>query len=224
MKTKIYYHFVKTKDRISKKEEKLLIQKIKYHAGKAGSILNVSVINITIYLNPEFTIPETGEGGYAPSKDWFHLYIDPTRNKSELNKIINNIIPATVYHEVNHISRWENTGYGSSLFDAIVTEGLATVFADEQWEKYKAPWNNYSKKEIVKLINLLKKRKKSNDKNYNHDEWFYGTGELPRWTGYKLGSYIIKSFRNNNMEWKEILKLSTKEILKKSGINMEKYL
>jgi uncharacterized protein YjaZ len=221
-RTKIHIQFLKTERGLIKKDKELLEEIIKDHAGKAGSILNVPMVNITIYSNPGFTIPETGEGGYAPSKDWFHIYIDATKKKEELNKIIKNIIPATIYHEMNHVSRWKNTGYGLNLPDVIVTEGLATVFAKEQWKKYKAPWNNYSKKEFRKLLSLFKKRKKNDDKKYNHEEWFYGTGKLPRWAGYKLGSYIIQSFRKNNknINWKEILKMSTKEIIKKSRVDL----
>jgi len=222
---KIHTQFLETEGKLLKNERKLLKEVIRNHARNAGLILDVPIVNITIYPNSDFTMLETGEGGYTPSMDWFHIYINPAKKKIELDKIIKNIIPATVYHEMSHVSRWKNTGYGRSLLDVIVTEGLANVFSGEQWKKYKAPWNNYSKKEIIKLLDLLKKRKKSNDKNYNHDEWFYGTGKLPRWTGYKLGSYIIKSFRNNNnIEWKEISKLSTKEIITKSGINMARYL
>lgn len=53
-------------------------------------------VNITVYPNSSFIIPETGEGGYAPAGDWLHIYIDSTRKKEEPSRIIKNIIPATI--------------------------------------------------------------------------------------------------------------------------------
>ncbi len=223
MSTKIYVQLLVSKNKLSRQEAKLLKESIQKHARKAGLILSIPLINVTVYSNPDFATPETGESGYTPSKDWIHLYIDPKRKKKELNNIINNIIPATVYHEMSHASRWQYVGYGIRLLDAIVTEGLASVFAEEQWSKFKAPWCNFSKKELKKLLNIIKKRNRENDKKYNHSEWFYGTGNIPRWAGYKLGSYIIHSFRKNNknIAWKELSMMGTNEIINKSGIDFE---
>lgn len=222
MSTKVYIQFLVTENKLPSRETELLRNIIKKHVKKAGSFLSVPLVNVTVYFNSNFAISETGESGYTPSKDWIHLYIDPKRKKRELDKIINNIIPATIYHEMNHASRWQNTGYGDSLLDAIVTEGLATVFAEEQWNNFKAPWCSFSKKESDNLLKIVRRRNKNNDKKYNHDEWFYGMGKLPRWTGYKLGSYIIQSLRktNKSIMWKELSKMSTEEIVKKSGINL----
>lgn len=218
-----YTQFLVTKDKLHSKEIELLKSVIEKHAKKAGLILDIPLVNITVYLNSEFVTPETGESGYTPSNDWIHLYIDPKRKKKELNNIINNIIPVTIYHEMNHASRWQHTGYGSGLLDAIITEGLASVFAEEQWSKFKAPWCNFSEKELKELLNIIKERNRENDKKYNHNEWFYGTGKIPRWAGYKLGSYIIQSFRKNNKNivWKKMLRMNTREIIKKSGIDLE---
>ncbi len=223
MSTKIYIQFLTSENQLSQQEIKSLKEIIQKHAKKAGLVLGVPLINITVYSNPNFVTPETGEGGYTPSKDWIHIYIDTKRKKNELSKIINNIIPATIYHEMNHASRWQYTGYGISLMDAIVTEGLASVFAEEKWSGFKAPWCNFSEKELEKLLSIARKRNKNNDKKYNHDEWFYGTVKIPRWAGYKLGSYLVKSFRKNNknIKWKELLKMGTKEIMKKGGINLK---
>lgn len=222
MRTKIYAQFLIAKEGLSKNEIGLLKKVIEKHVGKAGSILKIPLVNVTVYPNSNFTIPETGAGGYAASKDWFHIYVDATKRGSELNRIIKDMTPETIYHEMNHVARFKHTGYGSTLLEVIVTEGLATVFADEQWKGYQAPWSNYSPKEISNLLDIFKQRKKSNDSTYNHEEWFYGAGKLPRWIGYKIGSYIVKTFRKkySNMDWEKIVTMSVKEIMKLNGVDI----
>jgi uncharacterized protein YjaZ len=191
------------------------------HAGKAGNILKIPLVNITVYPNKNFVIPETGDGGYTPSKDWFHIYIDPQRK--DFNKIVKNVIPATIYHEMNHAARWKYTGYGTNLLEVIITEGLATVFAEEQWIKFKAPWADCSEAEINTLLNIVRKREKKNDITYSHGEWFYGTGKLPRWIGYKVGSYVIKSYRSKNksIKWNQLIKMNANDIIRLSRINLK---
>lgn len=222
MTFRTYVQFIETEKRLPKQEADLLKKIVKNHAKRAGSILDVPLVNISIYPNPNFTIPETGEGGYTPSGDWFHVYIDPKKNQKQMAEIIETFIPGTIYHEMNHIARWQNTGYGSSLLEAIISEGLAIVFAKEQWKKSKTPWADFSEKEMNCLLDIVRKRNKRNDKIYNHGEWFLGTGKLPRWSGYKLGAYIVISFRNKNMKmpWSKLMKLSADKIIKASGVKL----
>jgi len=213
---------LETEKKLSPQEVILLKKTIRNHAQRAGAVLNIPMVNISIYSNSNFVIPETGEGGYTPSKDWIQIYIDSTRKKLELDKIIKTSIPATIYHEMNHIARWRDIGYGASLSEAIVSEGLAIVFAKEQWKNSKTPWADFSKKEMGRLLAIAKSRDKKEDKKYNHAEWFFGSGRLPRWAGYKLGAYIVDSFMTTNslMSWGEIMKISAEEIMKKSGIRL----
>ncbi|HRZ95626.1 MAG TPA: DUF2268 domain-containing putative Zn-dependent protease [Candidatus Moranbacteria bacterium] len=220
MESKLYIHFLKTESRINPELKEILEETIKIHAAKACDLLGISYVNITVYSNPNFVIPETGEGGYAVSGDWFQIYIDPTRPEKDLVKIINENIPLTTYHELNHVARWNSTGYGSTFPEAIISEGLASVFAAENWDKANSPWVKYSQEEIEKLIEIYKNRDKNLDSGYSHDDWFYGTGDLPRWIGYKLGFQIVKIVCENNpeIEWKKLAKMKAKELMKISGV------
>lgn len=222
MGSQIYINFLETEKKLDLKMKSLLEETIKEQAAKACSLLGIVYVNITVYSNPNFVIPETGEGGYAASGDWFQIYIDPTRNEDELKKIITTNIPLTIYHEFNHVARWNSTGYGSTLPEAIVTEGLASVFAAENWKKSKSPWTKYSQTEINSLLKIFQARNKKEDGNYSHQEWFYGAGELPRWIGYKLGFYVISLVRKNNPEisWEKLIKMTAEEIIKLSNITL----
>lgn len=219
MKKRIFINFLKSEKELRGKEKKLFRKVIEKHSQKASLLLDLDFVNVTIYSNKNFAIPETGEGGYSVSKEWFHLYIDPTRKTSELQKIIEKVIPGTIYHEMNHVARWGTTGYGESLVDAIITEGMASVFAKEFWGEGGDPWTEYTEDEIYKLVEIAKKEGFTKKKGYDHDEWFYGAGELPRWIGYKLGFYFLTIFRDKNpeMEWNEIVKMTSKEIIDSIG-------
>lgn len=182
----------------------------------------MSYINFTIYIKQISATAETGESGYAPSKDWIQIWIDPKNQKYGFKEVIEKHIPATVYHEMNHAARWGTVGYGDTLLQAIVTEGLACVFEKEQWKEFVAPWAAFDEEEIARLMKILQGRDEAKDGAYNHSEWFYGGGKLPRWIGYKLGAYIVGQFRekNSGLSWPEMVKLPAEGIIDKSGIRI----
>ena len=162
-----------------------------------------------------------GSGGFAPNSEWIRIAIDPFRREKDVEYIIKNIVPLNVYHEMNHVARWNKPGYGSTLLDAIISEGLAVVFAEENWDFFEAPWGKYGKKEIKKYMELLNKRSKNKDNNYNRAEWFFGKGK-PNWLGYKLGSFIIREVKNKNPNIDSIvfIHMSSRKIIKLSGMRL----
>lgn len=216
---KLNITILKSKRGSKKQDSKHLREVVDKHARKAGKLLGVDLLNITVHFSKN-VIPETGEAGYAAGKDWIQITIDPTRKPTELQKIINDIIPATVYHEVNHIAREKHVGESKNLLEAIVAEGLADVFAEEHWSKFKAPWSTYQQKKIKPFLKNLKNEK--NSREYSHSDWFFGTGKYPRWLGYKLGSYIVQSAKekNPNMAALKMTKMTVNKIVKLSGITI----
>ena len=187
--------FLQSIERLPRQYENLWKDMIRKHARRAGKLLDLDLVNITLRWNDQ-VIPETGELGLAFGQDWVHMTIDPARRKDEVRRIIAKITPSTIYHEMNHIARNKHLGSKKDLLDAIVSEGLATVFAEEQWPAFEAPWGQYNEKELKPFLKVLRREK--NNKSYSHDEWFFGRGNKPRWLGYKLGSYLIESAKNRN--------------------------
>lgn len=133
-------------------------------------------------------MPQTGDGGYTAAPDWIQLSIDISK-PIKFIKIIENFLPAAVYHEMHHAKRMITTGYGARLLEVVITEGMASVFAEEMFPKFKAPWGKYSNKEIKRYLKIFLEH--VNDQKYNHVEWFWGEGK-PYWLGYKVGIYIIR--------------------------------
>ena len=63
-------------------------------------------------------IPEWGIGGHAPAPGLIQISLNPDRFDSGL-------MLRTLVHEFHHLIRWDGPGYGKSLGEALVSEGLA---------------------------------------------------------------------------------------------------
>lgn len=220
MQQKTFLHLISTDIELGEDIVKYLKNTISKHAVKACDILNLNLVNIIIWPNQNAVIPETGEGGESWSKELCFIYIDPTRSVDDLRMIIDKNIPATVYHELNHVAREFflgklGIGFHADLNKALISEGMASVFAEEMFPSAKSPWTDYSNEEMQRLMDIYRKRDISCDKNYNHGEWFYGEGELPRWIGYKVGCYLVQNFhkREKNVSWKELISMDAEKII-----------
>lgn len=93
---------------------------------------------------------------------------------------------ATINHELHHMARWQNPGYGRTLGGALLSEGLATYY-EEQVSGWSSPWSKAApaKDAISAAV------KDWDDKGYNHSEWFLA-GPYGKWTGYGLGYRLAK--------------------------------
>lgn len=213
--------FILSEKDIYKKIKSSLLKTIEEHATRAAQELDIDwPVNFTVYPNPAFTLKETGEGGYTPTKDWVQLSIDITEERVPANQVVENLCP-TIYHEINHCKRWTLTGYGLTLEEAMVTEGLASVFEENMWTRSKAPWLVYTEDELQQMLKLLRARDKTSP--YVHSDWFYGTNpEISRWLGYKVGHAIVKSAiaKNPQFSFNELMKKSGADILSLSGIEV----
>lgn len=218
---KINIIFLESEKELSDYQKKNLKNTIGLHLRKAAKLFDLKLINVIIYFNKDWVIPETGESANASGVDLIQITIDSTRNNNEIDNITRKIIPLTVYHEFNHLARLKFIGHiNKTLLDSIISEGLANVFAEEMWSEFKAPWSEYTCKEIKSFVGSFKKEK--NNKKYSHDEWFFGSGKKPRWIGYKLGSYIIQSAKKANpgLSARDMTKLGTGEIIKLSELKI----
>jgi uncharacterized protein YjaZ len=95
-------------------------------------------------------------------------------------------IVATINHELHHMARWQNLGYGTTLGGAIVSEGLAT-FYEEVVSGWTPPW---SKAQVADEA-LESIRKEWDNTDYNHRAWFF-RGLYGRWVGYSIGYQLAQ--------------------------------
>ncbi|MGJ0482642.1 DUF2268 domain-containing putative Zn-dependent protease [Pantoea agglomerans] len=161
------------------------------------SVTHVPRLDILIQCVPEAVIPEIGFAGRAYSSTLFGLVIDPA-NPNLTQMMENGTLVRQILHEVHHCLRMRGPGYGWTLGEALVSEGLAGQFVSwllntpaELWEC--AITLNELQAYPVPLTALQ-------SPHYDHSAWFYGTGDFCRWHGYTLGYQIVAAWLRDNGE------------------------
>ena len=141
----------------------------------------------------DIIIPEDGVGGHTRTSDFIEFAINE-------EKATENLISEMVAHELCHAARWgKNDEWINSLFDGVISEGIATYFEAEFVK------DRTEKTVFIKTIlersdeeneEILEKLRSQLDSNYyDYDTIFFnGSNELPRWSGYSLGYYLVRKY------------------------------
>lgn len=139
----------------------------------------------------------TGIGGFTGSMNVVQISLD-TSFKT-LNESIEIELFPTLAHELHHATRWQKPGYGNTLFEALITEGLAAHFEENISNIRKDHWyRKLNKKELEE--HLSKAKSEFKNKKYSHSDWFFGSEKkaIPPHTGYSLGYYLVNRYVINN--------------------------
>lgn len=141
---------------------------------------------------PDIAIPEDHVGGHVYESDFIIMRVEDGATESAITE--------TLVHELCHAARWgKNDEWMNTLFDAIIFEGLATYFEAEFYDNInKHQFFTRTIMERPDSVNeeiLEKLRDKLDDKKYDYGTIFFtGDKELPRWSAYSLGYYLVKRY------------------------------
>jgi len=153
--------------------------------------LPISGVDVVIQRNPRAIIPELGIGGFAPSGHLIHVSIDPEH--ANFHAVLDRHLSRTLAHELHHCARWRGPGYGRTLGEALVSEGLADHF-DLEVHQGSKPYHWTQALDAAGLKDAWElARPKLWDDDYDHDYWFFNTSPEgpPFHTGYSLGFYLV---------------------------------
>jgi uncharacterized protein YjaZ len=160
-------------------------------------LLPVTQVDIVLYHNPSFVIPETGICGNAPTPHAVWIALDPDNPNFDRN--LDEEFTATLAHELHHCMRWRGpgTGYFTSLRDALITDGLAVAFELEfrRAKSSLAYLQELSDEEAESLLTLA--RDEFEAEAYDHREWFFSGSSarnIPQFAGYRLGYRVVKDY------------------------------
>jgi len=169
----------------------LIIDRIKLAVREIDAVVLVENVEFRVLVFPERTLPEKGMSGVAPNGEQIYILLDPDHPR--LQKSIADEMVATIAHEYHHTLRKRTVGFGTNLFEAIISEGLAEHFCmevtgeDPPWanqipDEELAPWRARAEQEWFQP-------------EYNYFAWFVGIGtEFPRGTGYSIGRNIVAEY------------------------------
>lgn len=135
--------------------------------------------------------------GYSRNASTIFVYID--LGYQSLDALINNDLKRVLAHEYHHARRWKSVGYGTTLGEVLITEGLADHFSMEVFSGDMPKWCCALTEGDIETW-LEKAISQLNDKGYNHAAWFFGDKRTstPKWTGYSLGYFLIKQYMEKN--------------------------
>lgn len=152
------------------------------------ALLSLDGVDVALSIDPSWCIPELGLLGYAPTGYGLQLTIDP-KNPNFVASWRREL-PATLAHELHHVRRWRGPGYGRTLREALVSEGLAQHF--EAAQRSELPIYAQPSSDLEAL--WARARPELDAPTYSHNTWFFGseTEQLPRWAGYQLGYAQVK--------------------------------
>jgi uncharacterized protein YjaZ len=128
----------------------------------------------------------------------------------------------TVAYELDHVARVNHgPGFGSTLLEVMVTEGMADAFAAQAFPEAPAqPWAEVLSPQ--QLRTLWARAQPSLDQLldlHGYAKWFQGKGRLPAWTGYSIGSGIVSSYlaRHPEARASDLVTVPAQEVLRGSG-------
>ena len=175
--------------------KEMIIDAVKAAEGYAFSKLKIDwdidlLVTNRLY---DIIIPEDGVGGCTRASDFIEFAIDE-------EKATESLISEMVAHELCHAARWgKNDEWINSLFDGVVSEGIATYleaeFVKDRTEKtvFIKTILERSDEENEKILEKLRSQLDSN--YYDYDTIFFGgSNDLPRWSGYSLGYYLVRKY------------------------------
>jgi uncharacterized protein YjaZ len=155
------------------------------------SLLPISDVDVLVYASNK-VIPELGLNGYSDTPWLIRLWFDP--NHATLSQSFEKAFLGTFAHELHHCMRARGPGYGKTLGEALITEGLACHFEASVTQ---APPFYAIALSAAQLAELrARATRELGSREYNHPAWFFGSkvDGLPRHGGYSLGYAIVGDY------------------------------
>lgn len=160
-----------------------------------AGLIPLRPLDILVQRHAGGVVPETGTGGRANHPNLFSLTVDTDNPNFEV-ALATGDIHRTVAHETHHCLRMAGPGYGWSLGEALVSEGLAGRFVQHLFGSEPELWECAVDDSTLKAHRpdaaLLAAR------DYDHAAWFFGSDSYPRWFGYTLGYRIAGDWMRAN--------------------------
>lgn len=148
--------------------------------------LELNDIDVIAYA-AESVIPELGMNAYTEHAHLVRLWVDPSHPK--LTQSFEASFSALLAHELHHLVRERGPGYGRTLRDSLVSEGLACQFEKEVTGQLPIYGTEFAQDEVAEQLSRIAPFL---DGPYS-PAWMFGSHEqgIERSFGYRLGSTLV---------------------------------
>ncbi len=173
-----------------------IIKSIKQGIDTTSKVIDLQDVEFRVLVFPSKTIPRIGMSGAAPNEKQIYILLDPAHPK--FDEAITTHIIQTIPHEYHHTLRYRTVGYNNSLFESMITEGLACHFAIEVC-KIDTPF--YCKALTEEQFREWKSKAEKMwfNPEYDYLEWFVGLKKtIPPNTGYTIGFRMVSDYFKNH--------------------------
>jgi len=138
-------------------------------------------------------IPGTGVMGYTRASGLVTATLDTHESPTALRRTLRAWLLVALSHEVDHSVRiLAGPGFGTSLLDQIVSEGVASAFDIEVQPNIDLPWTHaltarqeqemwHRARPQLNLAGL-------------YDQWFFGGNGVPHWAAFQIGYHIARDY------------------------------
>ena len=168
--------------------------KFKESVAKVQAKIPVDNVSVVMLDKPEHTILETGEGGYAYNAYNLEIYLNPDFPNFK-EAVLGDNLERVLAHELHHCLRWADPGYGETLLEHIISEGLADHFEVEVNGGKPGIWAVRLTPEQISEW-LEKAKPLFSSKDFDRNAWMFGSAEkdMPKSIGYSLGFHLVGEY------------------------------
>lgn len=203
-----------TNNSLTAEEQSLIVEIAQSTRAEVAELLPElpNEIKLSVYAGRN-VIPEIGIGASSVSPGNIEFVVDTTRPEGT-ESIVRTHLRSTLFHEMHHLTRGFVISAGdsfTSFMDAVVAEGMATVFerefagSDPLWGQY--PDNARAWAEELAALPL--------SAYDTYGAWMFQHPDGRRWIGYRTGTYIIDQARAvSGLSSAEMVTMPTQEILR----------
>ena len=194
-------HFLEAEGTLAPWRERLAAEACQTHDRLATLLapdLGMPRIDMLIQRLPGQAIPELGMGGHSYRRGCMSITLDPD-NQAFAASLGDGQFSRLLTHEVHHCMRYDALGYGETLGEALVSEGLADQFDCEAHTKPGQPWTDaLTRAQWPDVLARMEPNLSTNIYSFtDHAAWFYGRlGDkpIPRWSGYSVGFHLVGAY------------------------------
>jgi hypothetical protein len=143
-------------------------------------------------------IPHTGVAGVTSlTTGQVMITLDTKQRPSALRQSLRVWVTQALSHEVNHSVRiHKGPGFGTTLLDEMISEGVASAFDIQVQPTIHLPWTDALTNRRERMM-WGRARPLLNHTGL-YDQWFFGGGGVPYDTAFQIGHDIVRDYLNRH--------------------------